>query len=108
MCGRPGAPVQLMRLTLFLVVDSAAARRDKAAAAHSRQSAQIPLSPQFRKSHECGDDLFPRVSRLQLVDQRVILRLPTCIALYGLPHRKLNYVFSGVYGVAHRSPSMCS
>jgi hypothetical protein len=24
MCGRPGAPVQLMRLTLFLVVDSAA------------------------------------------------------------------------------------
>ena len=51
--------------------------------------------------------LFPGASRLQFVDQRVILRLPTCIAL-DRTLRKLNYVFLGVYGVADRSPSMCS
>jgi hypothetical protein len=49
-----------------------------------------------RKSDFSRSHTFSRACRLQFVDQRVIPRLPTCIALDRTSHRKLNYVFLGV------------
>src|SRR5580704_19375389 len=52
--------------------------------------------------------LLPRASRLQFRGYRIILRLPACIALDRAATWKPQYGSLDVYGVAHRSPSMCS